>query len=497
MREYRRFSNSIQTVPLADLLLLANDFFSSFDNDGPFECWSNQPPIGNSDETMRVGVYPWALETLLREAFSQCRQFGTSNVRDWNKFAKIMNSLKAVADNSYSGVPNEWVYHELFRVAHQQFHWQRRVNGRYVSRYIEMYKHPELVELIESNLGAPAPAVLTFGLGLYSHFRNFNPVLNWPMSTAELGLSQDQAFSILNRISANIQEFSTHSTANRGIDVNFPYKESLLRRYPLIKLQGNGIITFACPIPRFLLYRLFDGLFFDLVRQSNFANAYGTAFEQYATNLAKRVLPARVDVRPQEKYGKKAERKDSVDLILVDDTATAFVECKTRRVAAQAKADLRSTGPIDEEMSKLALNVAKTYKSIRDALEGKYTHWTPVSRPTYLIVLMLTDWYVFSKDLRDQFFLKLGVALDSLKVDRSIITEAPLVECSADDFEVLCAVLNDASIDSVLGRKTDDEHESWELLSYLNKYYRGHVEMYVSKVANMSETIKEMIPQRA
>jgi len=445
---------------------------------------------------MHMGLHPWSVETLLREALGISPVYGTNDVKDWNTFANIMNKLKVVSDESYSPVPEDWVFYELFRIAHQQFHWQMIPNARYVHRYIEMYRHPDLAQIIVKEFGFGYAPLLAFAISLYTYFRDDHALIHWPFPTHELGLSNEQALSIFERISCNLSAVSEHSRASRQLDVNFPYRQSIFREYPLIRHETtDGKLAFSCPIPRLLLYRLFDGLFFDLVAHPKFANSYGPAFESYAIDIARRVLPDRITILGEKKYGRKAERKDSVDIILSDETATVFVECKTRRVSTRAKIDLTTIEPINGEMDKLVLNVAKTYKNIRDGLDGHYSHWQPNSKPTYLIVLQLTNWFIFSEKLRQYIFSKLKVELEVLGVDPSILSEVPLIASSADDFEVLCSVLNDATIDSVLSKKTDDEHEGWELLSYLKKYYRDKVTRFVPKMATMGDAIRDLLPQ--
>lgn len=51
-----------------------------------------------------------------------------------------------------------------------------------------------------------------------------------------------------------------------------------------------------------------------------------------------------------------------------DESATLFIECKTKKIRYEAKSSIASTTVLDEELEKMADFVVQSYKTLLDAI---------------------------------------------------------------------------------------------------------------------------------
>ena len=87
--------------------------------------------------------------------------------------------------------------------------------------------------------------------------------------------------------------------------------------------------------------------------QPGFSQAFGPSFQNYVGEvLAATTRDSTATFLAEEKYQVGKNRKDSVDWIVEDDTATLFIECKTKKVRYEAKVALTDTVALNEGFRK-------------------------------------------------------------------------------------------------------------------------------------------------
>ena len=492
-RLYRTFSSNFSSVPLSDTLLIAHKFFCAWEAQDVCGVWPDLPGELSDFNRFELQVFPWQVELLLHEGFSKNPEFGTRTLSQWNQFATSMNSLKAVCDSTWRDEHAELIWYEMFRIAHLQFPWQTSISGRMVARYFEIYGHPDLDPLVVEFSNISREQYFRLAVALYGFFsERENSFLQWPIDLDELDIPSAAAFELLKNVAATVEENEAHSVASSALDINFSYRRSQLSKKPLIFVEGNTTQGFICPIPRHLLHRLLDGLYFDLCDKPEFGSHYGSAFQEYILKSCRWIQREGLEVLPEEQYWVGRDRRDSLDILLSDESADVFVECKARRVSERSKVDLLTRQPIDSEMGKMIESLVKTYKNLNDGLSGHYAHWSPGDLPIYLVVVFLTDWYIFSRELRTLVFQRVDEELTGIGIDPAIRERVKLVTCSADEFEMLVSVLRAKTLDEVMSKKTDAEHEAWQLYSFLNAHYRREIEEHVPALADFHDYYEQM-----
>ena len=470
---------------------MCSNYFRNVEDGFVGDLWVGQPQDLAPSDGLRFNLFPWAIERLLIEGIALGSAYGLGSVRHWADFAGTLDHLREVENESYAGALPEDVTLELFRIAHRQFSWQQTIDARFVARTMRMFQHADLAAMVSDEFGLSPDEIFLIALTLSAHFEHHN-LLRVPINTDGTGIDPAVAAQLLDRFCWSTAELQKECRARRSIDLNFPYTPSPFQERPLVKLEGGDGYFICCPVLRHLRTRLLDGLYYDLVVRRDFPHAYGMAFQEYVEGVAERLLGDRLDVVPEQPYGPPRLRKDSVDLILSDQTADLFVECKTRRVSRRAKYDLAAKTPIVEEIDKLVESVVKTYKNLAEGLGRKYEHWQPRALPTYLLLVLSTDWYLVSPELWRR--LRNGVVdkLREANIGEEILAECPISICSAEDFELLCIVLKEHSIDTVIGRKTDAEHSEWLMGVYLNRYYRAEIVRYSAEISSITELIEPL-----
>jgi hypothetical protein len=493
-RLHRSLALRLSAVPISDALIISHRYFCAWEDGEISRPWPDIPEAHREAPVFQLQILPWQFELLLKECFRSSPSYGTKCLSVWGTVADALNHLKDVCDASWGNDRAELIWYEMFRIPHLQFPWQSYISGRTVARYFELYEDHRLAEMLQENTGLTRAQYFKLTFAAYGFFsEEGNHFLEMPIDTSGLGISSEQAFTILRRISAPVSEFKLHSKDSGTVDVNFPYRRSLLEKKPLIFLDSGEQQGFLCPIPRHLISRMLDGLFYDLQQYRSFGDYYGQSFQRYVLNVCRWIDRESLSVFEEQEYRVGTNRLDSLDILLRDMSADLFVECKTRRVSERAKFDLSTKDPIKEEMGKMIKSIVRTYKNLNDGLLGRYPHWTPGETPIYLLIVFLTDWYIFSRDLRDHVFEMVDQELSAMEIDPNIRSRVKVTTCSADEFEMLASVLRQKTIEDVFSLKTDLEHEAWQMRSFLNEHFRAEIEQSLPLLSTFDRYFEEML----
>lgn len=457
--------------------------------------WSKQPPIADGSAAYQLGLSQWELETMLREVLIHSPLYGTGKISDWKKFAVVSNKLKAICNEAWPNDRGEdLVFFELFRIPHRQFSWQRDLSSSYLNRYLYLYSCEPLEAILKSELNMSGPECILAAFALHSLFL-YNLYTEGNFDLEFVGIDKLRSKALLDRISITREEAVAFCEQQiPTADLNFEYLPSVFIERPLMSLSSmEGRRILYCPVPRHLMSRLVDGLYFDIFGARGFENAYGGAFQNYVSDLAKNSLPARYSVLDEQKYGPARLRKDSVDIIIEDESATVFVECKTRRVKRISKVDLSDKDITYRQLDALVDILVQSYVTIQDAMQKMYPHWTPQAKPGFLLIVLLTPWHVFSHVLWGYITTQVRAKLVELRIPTELLAEVPATVCSAEEFEQLCSVLNGTSIDSVFGRKTDGDYSQWALDTFLRSFHLDLMREHIHKVKSGAVTLDELV----
>lgn len=145
----------------------------------------------------------------------------------------------------------------------------------------------------------------------------------------------------------------------------------IIRKYPIIglasRLEG---LQFVCSFVKRLHQRVTDGVYYDIVDNPDFSQAFGRSFERFVGDMLRRGY-RRGDVLTEDEFISGKGSKRTVDWIVDDEDAALFVECKTKRMRLDGTIRM-SPDSQEDDAAVLAKALCQAYKSLRDYQEGRY-----------------------------------------------------------------------------------------------------------------------------
>lgn len=428
--------------------------------------------------------FPWELEILLREVLLNSKPFnGSKSLRQWSYMRGSINKLKELEDNiSEIYAEGKYIFVELFRIAHRQFPWQRRISNDLIIRYYKIFSTPDLQNLIEEEVGISIDDLYFLGV-LFSGFYSGAYKISYPIALdiPDMNIDQEKIASFLKLFMIDSKELKSLHKKNTQMNDKFAYTFNPLRARPLIKLENNGKIDIFSPLPVLILHKLTSGIYFDLLKNSAFGNYFGDSFERYVGEVCEKSnTKESYDIIPETTYKVGKAEKKTVDWIInkIDlENSVLFIECKTKRVKSIAKEEIKDETPLKAEFSKIAEFVVQVYKSIIDYENGYYSklEYDP-SKKIYPIIVTLEDWYLFGGYPLEFIHNEVLRMLKEKNISNKYITEMPYTIMSLQEFEMCCQVIDKYGISEVVGKKVHDpEMSSWTMSTFLIKFFKEYL----------------------
>jgi hypothetical protein len=279
----------------------------------------------------RLGLFEWELQTLTREIFLNCVEGEGQSLFSWKAIAAAINMIKHIENNTWGRLAKEGdIKFELTRIANRQFHWQLGMNQPTINRYFRIANHHLIRPMVIDEFGMTPEEMFQIGVSLSGHFLG-KAALALPINNQVNSVSAERCAAFLARICRTLTEHKALAQSAQTYDINWAYNFNSLEEFPLVQISDSEVL---CPIPTLLLRRFCDGLYFDLVRRGNeFHPTFGLAYEDYVGDVSSAANSrGTFQILKAERYGPRTARKDTIDWILFDDSATLFIECKASRV---------------------------------------------------------------------------------------------------------------------------------------------------------------------
>ena len=237
--------------------------------------------------------------------------------------------------------------------------------------------------------------------------------------------------------------------------------------YPLIRMRFRGKEAIVCPLPTLLFWRITGGLYYELLSDPRFAQAFGDSFQEFVGLVIERACPEKgLRLIAEQRYGTKKAPKASVDWIVSDDGSAMFVECKARRLSWNSKAtSLDDLRPLGADIDNMANAVVQVYKTIDDYMNGRYPHLPlAAERKIYPVIVTLENWHIFG-----HLFLKtLYEKMDAAEMPRDVLNNMPYSVLPIDDLEVGMQIISKVGIRIFMdGKMNNTEMRDWEWHPYM------------------------------
>lgn len=414
--------------------------------------------------------HEWELELLAAEAIlhaSNGTKTATKTMRNWSTISHIVNRLRNLENALYGENSTADVLVEMSRIIHRQVPWQQlRPKTKLLYRYYRIFSDPAIDAICRRVLGLSVDDLYAQGVVAYMHLTDH--------SALELGdETSERLKGLLGFAACSVEKLREEITATHALDHAYAYRLGPLRKFPLVLVGTDTKNSFAaCPVPTLLFWRLTSGLYYDLISgDSNFGNALGTSFEAYVGEVLKRAItPPTLRQLGQAKYGTKPRPKATPDWLLVEeDKAAAFIECKAKRITVPGKIAMGDLTPLKDDLKKLADAVVQLYERMSEHVAGQFPNLAYVpERKCYPVVVTLEDWYVFGLRTPDLLQKAVEQEMRDRCVDAGWLAKAPYTIMSVDEFEDAVQIINVVGISACFDGKLEfPEKRGWLFGSYL------------------------------
>jgi hypothetical protein len=315
--------------------------------------------------------------------------------------------------------------------------------------------------MFERELGMSMRQFVLLGIAVAGYFKR-QPILSTTQEYDEaLGISHDASRAFFERITSTIADLRAETAKQQSYDSDWRYTWNPLEATPLVRFDPAQPDRIVCPIPDYLLRRTSAGVFYDLVKSSDFHNPYGDSFQAYVGEVLQVICkPPRFAIMGEEPYYVGSDKFHGVDWLLSDETGNLFVEAKTKRLTLNARIRTDDIA-LDKDLVTMASAIVQHYHNILRACDGK-TKWVPNDLPIYPIILTLEDWLIFTPRVLENLNEHVKRLLAGHGISEKVLTDIPFTISSAQDFETAVQVIAKVGINAVMTKKTAVGQWNWE-----------------------------------
>lgn len=420
-------------------------------------------------------LYPWEIDILAREVVLNSGK-GRSNhsLKQWPDMRRAINHIRRLDNDAFTvceGEPD--VLLELHRIAHRQFPLQINIGVNPMMRAFKIFGETAIQDIVKREFGMTSQQFMMLGVAIGGHFLR-EPVLSVEHDYSVLGITPEARDAFFQRITTTITDLIEDTAKQQSYDNDWSYTWNPLEAKPLVRFNSEHPNLVLCPIPRYLISRTSTGLFYDLVRISDFDNPFGRSFQAYIGEIiAATCASANFRTLPEQSYYVGHNKKHGVDWILTDDTGHLFIEAKTKRLTLNAK-NLSDTEALEKDLAVMANAIVQHYQNIRDALNGK-TKWVPNDIPIYPLVLTLEDWFIFTPRVDEILQTQLRQRLAEQSIPEKILEEMPYIIASVHEFEIVSQVIAQVGICPVMSYNLAQGQKNWSLLSAIQQGFESEL----------------------
>lgn len=439
-------------------------------------------------------LWPWDLDILAREIVLNASNRRDRTLRRWNDLAAAVNHIRRLDGVGYTAAGEKAdVLFELHRIAHRQFPWQVRVHVNSMMRVYKVFGRAAVDAIVMRELGMSMDQFFNLGHALTGFFQR-----KWGLSTntdysSVLNIPLDASQALFRRITVPIETLRSVTAEQQSYGPDWLYAWNPLEATPLVGIDPANPDRVICPIPYFLQRRMSAGIFYDLVKSTDFDNPYGDSFQQYVGEVLSAVCkPPRFTVLAEKPYFVGTDKHHGVDWVVSDPTGHLFIEAKTKRLTLGARIKSNDAA-VEKDLVTMGTAIVQHYRNIRDALDGK-TQWVPDGKPLYPLILTLEEWYIFSPRITEMLNQHVHRLLAEEGISEDVLLKMPFTVCSAHEFEVGSQIMAQVGIHEVISQKTETGSWNWSLLPFLTDRFKA--EMKNVNYGLFVEDFKKLLPDR-
>lgn len=331
----RRLHDLLRPVPAEDIVVMSWAIEAMRDGREEAARRRLKAPGGTSDHQIggKFFVPPWSIDAVLRERLSLGpaeKRAKYLNLKSWPGAAKLLNVYSGLsnAESVMDYSPSE-VLAAMSRLFWPQYDWKLGTSNMFrLGRAWHVYATDEGKAAFFAKHGIDLEIFLKVGFGIYAGSQD-QPAIR-PSSLVALGITNAQLHKVRQIIGDTIEGHFEWARATGNPDIPRDFLRSVTKERPIFEVSDSKGRAYCVPSRSNLMLRITDGLYYDIVSDSNARRRSGEAFEELCLNMIQHYLGGvRSIVSERETtYGMSAD-------ILVEDKAAStglIIECKIRRL---------------------------------------------------------------------------------------------------------------------------------------------------------------------
>lgn len=429
--------------------------------------------------TLSDHLWPWTLDILAREVLlhGQVNSCPVRNLSSFSHLAAAINAIHGLSDADPDPDIDVMLY--MHRIAHQQFPWQSGAWSRTsVVRAWKIYGGDPLDRMVQSKYGMTMQQVIWLGFATGGNFLS-----KWGMTTRSdyrgpLAIPLESSSAFFETLARTPQQLRELALPHSTLDDSWAFTWNPLRLCPLVRYDPAHPDYVMCPIPRFAQERITTGVFYDIVRENGFSDAFGPAFQTYIGEVIAVACGKGFTITPETEYHVGKDRKDGVDWTVNDDTGVLYIECKTKRMRHRAK-DLSNRAELMGDLAELAKAIVQHYRNIDDVLSGRTKQPIPTV-PVFMMVVTLENWHLLSMTVREALAEMVTDRMQKASLPLRMVDDIPWQVVSAQEFEQGAQVIGGEGIAAVLDDKVSPDYRDWDFNGFIHRHWPEWPSRYVA-----------------
>ncbi|KDR36331.1 hypothetical protein BG57_21145 [Caballeronia grimmiae] len=320
---------------------------------------------------------------------------------------------------------------------HQQLPWQDENWFGRISRYARIVNHCSLKRIIENEIKISIPDFYALGLAVAGSLAK-SPCVDSGNYALTPGIAKGASERFFQLIAEDCTRLREIILKLQCYDKTWAFTYNPLRGKPLIYHRDapQKLLGFS---QQLLIWRITEGLYYDLPRDREDLNkGFGDSFQSYIGDVLLGALPLDTFRIQEEKRFEVAKGlpRDGADWIVSDATGHVFIECKTKRLTHNAKAEGNSSA-MEADVIKLSECFVQNYQNIYDARCGANPSFTWRGLPMFNCVVTLENWRIKSPTHQTNLdqFIRAGLAKKNILP--SVLNDVPYRLLSAQELELV------------------------------------------------------------
>lgn len=371
----------------------------------------------------RYFIPPWSVDAVINEklvfdvvynrksisTFS-AGPSGSFDLRLWSNVSKIFNVYAGLANSeSMLDIEEDKITSAIPRIFWPQYDWQVGYNSiQRIARAWHVYATPAGKTAFAHKYSVELEVFLRISFIIYVCSLKA-PAVRLAIFDA-LDLSRKDVFLVVKALGGSFESQAALAREIRCAPLPRDFRRSVVRERPLFVSQGGGDRLIYVPSQESLLRRITDGLYYDVVHDSEARRSSGEYFEDLCFELLRHYSEHlyHVDRERATSYGKSA------DLFVhsADGDFGFIIECKIRRIPHRVLSSPDPWRDCSEDFDDVVKGIVQIWRTHQEFYDG--------GDPLMVgVVLQYDPWTMMGNAFLEKLFHEANVKADKLGISQS------------------------------------------------------------------------------